>query len=189
MGFVLTWPVGRATDSRPGGAPPPLVPVAAYASASVLGGAATGFALAQLAVAALVTAAAAVTLQWTGRLRPLPERRAQVPRRWLLWRRRTLAAAAFGLVIGSGALTYLRHASAYVLAALIVLAQSVEAGTVVGAVYGLCRGLTLVANWVGDRFVGTRPKWPSSGVSSRGLNRALATAAMASSVVALVLVY
>lgn len=46
---------------------------------------------------------------------PLPERRTQVPRHWLLWRRRSLAAAGFGLIIGSGVPTHLKHPSAYAL--------------------------------------------------------------------------
>lgn len=202
MAAVLTWPVGRADDSE--NRPPPFAPVAAYVLASVAGGAAVGFAIAQAAVAiggisgfadaALTLLAgaavlAAAVLQWKGRLRPLPERRAQVPRHWLLWPRRTLAAAAFGLMIGSGVLTHLKHAAAYALAALIVVAPSVEAGTLVGAAYGLSRGMVLATTWLGDRFVGRRPGWPGAGESSRALNRALASAGLASFAVALFLIY
>jgi hypothetical protein len=202
MSFVLTWPVGRDKDSGPD--PPPFAPVGAYALASALGGGSMGFVIAQVAAvvrdesglthtalgaAAAVTATAAVVLQWTGRLRPLPERRAQVPRRWVRWRRRTVMAAAFGLIIGSGALTYLKHASAYALAALIVLAPSIFAGALVGALYGLSRGMTLVADWIGDRFVGRRPTWPGLGQGTSALNRALATAALLALAAVLVLVY
>jgi hypothetical protein len=200
MALVLTWPVGRAgTETRDTRAP--LGPVAAYALASLLGGAATGFALAQaaavvrgasasaelaLVIAAAGIGAAAVVLQWLGRLRPLPERSAQVPRGWLLWRSRTHAAAAFGLVIGSGALTHLKHAAAYVLAALVVLAPSVEAGVLVGALYGASRGMTLVVTWLSDSFLGRRVRWPRVATASTQLNRMLAIAAVTSLGVAVI---
>lgn len=201
MGLVLTWPVGRATHhSGIARRPAPFGPVAVYALMSGLGGAATGFFLAYLAAAiraasviagtallavAGATAVTAVICEWRGRVRPLPERRAQVPRRWLLWRRPTLTAAAFGLVIGSGVLTHLKHAAAYVLGAMILLAPSVGVGTLIGAAYGLSRGMTLVFTWVGDRFVGRRPPWPQSGSRPSALDRMLATTALVSLVAAL----
>jgi hypothetical protein len=200
MGLVLTWPVGRGTQEWGAARPAPFGPVAAYALTSGLGGAATGFVLAYLgaairaasttAGAALLavaggTALIAVVCEWKGRVSPLPERRAQVPRRWLMWRRPTLTAAAFGLVIGSGVLTHLKHAAAYALGATILLAPSVGVGTLIGVIYGLGRGMTLVVTWAGDRFVGRRPPWPRSGGTSSALNRVLATTALTSLVVAL----
>lgn len=83
--------------------------------------------------------------QWRGRVSPLPERHAQVPRRWLLWPSPVLTAAAFGLVLGAGVFTYLHHASAYALGSLLIMAPSKPAGVAIGAVYGSTWGLVLVA--------------------------------------------
>jgi hypothetical protein len=201
MGLVLTWPVGRGTqESGTARRPAPFGPVAAYALSSGLGGAVTGFVVAYVGAAiravsatagvallavAGATALIALVCEWRGRVSPLPERRAQVPRRWLLWRRPTLTAAAFGLVIGSGVLTHLKHAAAYALGAIVLLVPSVGVGALIGATYGLGRGMTLMLTWVGDRFVGRRPPWPQSGRRSIALNRALATTALISLVVAL----
>lgn len=202
MGLVLTWPVGRAADS-PRADKPPAGPVLAYVVASTTGGAIAGFLISQavgaassvssvasagVASAAVVMAVVAAGLEWNGRLHPLPERAAQVPRDWLRWHRRSLTAAAFGLMIGSGALTRIKHATVYALAALVVLAPSVGAGALVGALYGLSRSLTLAVTWFGDRVIGTRPRWFAVGTSSRRLNRALAVTALLSLGTALILV-
>ena len=185
MGLVLTWPVGREGQHASAA---PLAPVVSYLAAATVSGAvvaaAVGGAGGMLAawmpldvlVAAIVIVAAA--LQWSGRLAPLPERRVQVPRRWLLWPSRTRAAAAFGLVIGSGFLTHLKHASAYALAALVLIAPTVGAAAATGAVYGLSRGLILTTTWVADRRLAQRPKWPGLGPSSPTLNHTLALSAV-----------
>jgi hypothetical protein len=203
METVLTWPVGRTSESTRRDAPP-CKPVMAYALAAALGGAASALVIAApaaalrgisdaaaiaVAIGAAGTALAAAGLQWRGRMGRLPERRAQVPRNWLLWRHRTATAAAFGVVIGSGVLTHLKHASSYALAAVIAVAPTVEAGAIVGGLYGLSRGLTLVLTWMGDRFVARRPRWPRPGPASSRLNGMLATAALMSLPVALMLVH
>jgi hypothetical protein len=201
MGMVLTWPVGRGT-CQAGSAPrpAPLAPVAAYVLACGLGGALTGSVIAQLGAmtrgvlvgsrpallaAAGLTALVAVACEWRGQMRPLPERRAQVPRRWLQWRRPALTAAAFGLMIGSGVLTYLKHAAVYALAAMILVAPSVSAGALIGAIYGSSRGMTVMLTWVGDRFLRRRPPWPKPGSTSTALNRSLAVTALISAAIAL----
>ena len=203
MGFVLTWPVGHATHSRRGSPPAPALPVVAYTLAAALGGGVAGYGLAQAGTlasetsytvdAALVATASAIALtaivlQWYGRVDPLPERQAQVPRQWLLWRRPPFTAAAFGVMIGSGVLTRLMHATAYVLAAMVVVAPSVEAGALIGVVYGMSRGMTLVLTWAGDRLVGRRLRWPGPGPSSQRLNGTLAIAALAAFAAAILVV-
>ena len=204
MGLALTWPVGRGDDDEDGLAEmhPPAAPVMSYVLASIAGGALTALVIALLAAAArallggatevLTIAMAALAVvaafaQWRGTVRPLAERRKQVPRRWLLWRSRTATGAAFGFMIGSGALTYLEHATAYVLVALIALAPSVELGVVIGAVYGLSRGMTVVVTWIGDRWLGRRPDWNEIAVHRAAVNRALAAVGLGTVAAALAL--
>ena len=110
-------------------------------------------------------------LQWHGKVRPLPERQAQVPRRWLLWRSQTLTAVAFGFLLGSGFLTYLHQASAYVLAALILLAPSDGAGIAVGALYGSTWGLVLLVQRLRSKSIGEeKPRSLYGKVTLRGLS-------------------
>jgi hypothetical protein len=142
-----------------------------------------------LAAVAIALSATAATLEWRGRVRPLPERRKQVPRIWLHWRRRTLTAAVFGLMLGCGALTHLRHATVYVLVAAVVVSPSVGASIVVGAVYGLCRGATLAITWAADRLHATRPRWPVPVPHPTALNRALALAGISTIAVTLIGTY
>jgi hypothetical protein len=125
-------------------------------------------------VAAVVTIAA--VLQWQGRLGPFPQRRAQVPRRWLLWPKRVWTGAVFGLVIGSSITTHLRFAAAHALGAILLLAPSPAAGALAGALFGLARGGTLVITWGQDRFVGRRRDWMAlaEGVMAVRMHRALA---------------
>jgi hypothetical protein len=190
MAIVLTWPVGRDGEGASGSTPPPVSPVAVYVLATTLGGAATGVVIGAIgaglasvtslhlvAAWALAVAAVAVALQSRGCVAPLPERRAQVPRRWVFWRSRELSAAAFGLMIGSGALTRVQHAAAYVLAAAVLLAPSIALAAAAGALYGLGRGATLGATWIGDRFVGGRPPWSRLLTPTRRLHTVLALAA------------
>jgi hypothetical protein len=201
MGLVLSWPVGRGTcQAGVAPRPAPLGPVAAYVLACGLGGAFTGFVIAQLGAmtrgalagsrtallaAAALTGLVAVACEWRGQVRPLPERRKQVPRRWLQWHRPALTAAAFGLMIGSGVLTHLKHAAAYALAAIILVGPTVGVGALIGAIYGSSRGMTVMLTWVGDRFLGGRPPWPKPGSTSTALNRLLAVTALISAATAL----
>jgi hypothetical protein len=191
MELTLTWPVGHE-DSGGDRRIAPFLPVAAYALASTVGGATAGLLLGEVGaigsaagISALVrgsgvaVVAVAVVCQIRGRLGPLPERRSQVPRRWLLWRRPAVTAAAFGLVIGAGALTRLKHASAYALAAVVVLAPSIPLAVAIGAIYGLSRGMTLVVAWLRDRSSGrTQRRWESR--LGRAVNVGLAVAAATS---------
>jgi hypothetical protein len=111
-----------------------------------------------LGAAALLVVAAAVQ-ELRGQVAPLPQNVAQVPRRWLLWRRRWATAGAFGLVIGTGTLTTLVHAAAWALAAVVFATGSWTVGLLAGLVYGASRGSTLLATWVGDVAVRRRIDW------------------------------
>lgn len=193
MHDALTWPVGRAAhDPRSDAQPAPAPPVLAYVTATLLAGIAVAAAIgaaagaardglgvspqAVLAVAAPVALLAAAC-QLAGRMRPFPERRAQVPTRWLQWRHRTLTAAAFGLMIGGGA-TYLRHATAWILVLLLVAAPSVTAAAACGAAYGAARGLPLLVTWIADRVARRRPPWERLGARSAPLSLLLAPLAL-----------
>ena len=173
MNDSFTWPVGRAAQRRSVARRAPLGPVLAYVLASTLGGIATAMLLAvggrvsdldavapvvKVAVLVVVASGTAV-LELADRISPLPERRRQVPRRWLAWRRQWVAAAAFGAVIGAGVLTHLRHAAAYFVGALVLLAPSIGAGVALGLVYGLARGGVLLITYLVDISLGVRLPW------------------------------
>lgn len=187
MNDVLTWPVGRATKSNKRRSRPPSGPPLSYLVGALIGGLFSGGTLAgaglvlrsvtdpvPLYVAAVALGLLACGLQWRGSLGPLPQRHAQVPRRWLLWRSRRRTAFMFGFMIGSGALTYLQFAAIYVLVALTLTAPSVLSGALLGAAYGAARGLTLVITWLVDRFVGRRLQWDSLIAHRHVVHRSLA---------------
>jgi hypothetical protein len=79
----------------------------------------------------------AVLLELSGRISPLPQRRKQIPRHWTLWRHSTATAAGFGSLLGLGFMTPLHHASAYVVAAVVVVSGDWR----VGAASVLCTAL------------------------------------------------
>lgn len=137
----------------------PLAPVLVYAAASTLGGALAAAALyaigtvlgAALGSTAATTIAAVVALlaiaaDATGR-RILPERAAQVPRRWTAWSRPNATAAAFGGVLAAGAFTYLHRQSAYVAAAFATAAPSLVIALLIGVSYGGAKAAVLAVNW------------------------------------------
>jgi hypothetical protein len=94
----------------------------------------------------------AVILEAGQRLDPLPQRRRQVPRRWLHWRQPWLTALGFGALLGAGAFTYLRHATMYSLALMALLAPNIPTAAVLGAVYGGNRGASVLYTWLGRRL-------------------------------------
>lgn len=197
MTDVLTWPVGRAGrfDSSLAPRRPALGPVLAYALAASFGGALTGLTLA--ASGALVRGATglderallfvvsplvllAAGLQVAGRVAPLPERKKQVPRKWVRWRSNVLMASAFGLVIGSGAATFLGHAASWVLALLVLAAAPSPVGLACGALYGAVRAAPVALTWIGDRAGRDRPRWEAlSGRRGSRLSLALAVMSVA----------
>lgn len=193
MHDVLTRPVGRDRDGQPA---PAASPVFAYTVAAALGGTVTGLLLggigwllsevagrdAQLLAAAPI-AAFAVVQQLRGRLAPLPQRGKQVPVRWMLWRSPARWAGAFGLMIGAGVFTNLRHAAVWVVACLVLTLDSPAAGALIGTGYGLGRAAPLLWTWVCDRRGGRRPAWSRLWGPRAGLSIALAPAAAAAYVV------
>jgi hypothetical protein len=133
--------------------------IAVYALASTMGGAATGAMLGMLAsqlaalpaglrmfvtIGLLGLGAYATWLQAQRRVRPLPQRHNQVPRRWTLWRNRLRLAAAFGFLLGTGVATWLHHATAYVVAVAVVMTGSFTASALIGSLYGITRAVALM---------------------------------------------
>lgn len=188
MHEVLTWPVGRDVEGKADPERPSLAPLLSYLGAATLGGAvtalligATGLVIREsLELAHSTIFLGLIPLVWlslvcqrAGRIDPLPERRAQVPTRWLQWSSRGRVALAFGLMIGSGGLTYLKHAAAWTLAAIVVLAPTIAAGMLVGAIYGAARSAPLAVTWRVDRASRPRPDWRSVGAVDGLLSRAL----------------
>lgn len=153
-------------------------PVLTYTLAAIAGGMLVGTALGligdglgrtlpstavrgALAFTALL-GATAVWLEMTGRVAPLPQRRAQVPRRWTLWGSKNRTAAAFGFMLGASVFTYLHHATAYVLAAVVLVSASPVTGMLIGGVFGLTRGVMLAYAWAVSASVPSSkrvPKW------------------------------
>lgn len=154
---------------------PRAVPVIAYLAASTVGGivAALGLNVVGLTLAnlappgsriALAAAAGAIGVialgcEAVGRIAPLPERQKQVPKRWLFWRSRATLAVAYGLMVGAGGLTFLRHAALYVVAVLVLIAPTLATGVAIGATYGATRGATVLVTWIADRRERARPDW------------------------------
>lgn len=176
MNDVFAWPVGR--DETPGGRDPAtrasLGPVLAYAASTTLAGAAVGLLIGfvgeafrlggaagrdVLMVTLVVASVIAILAELGGSATLLPQRRRQVPRRWLLWQQRSATAASFGLMIGAGVLTPIRFASAYVLAAVVLLAPSPPLAALVGAIYGASRGSALLVTWVAGAFAHRKLPW------------------------------
>jgi hypothetical protein len=92
------------------------------------------------AVAALVCLAS--DLQIGGRHLPVHAR--QVDERWLDTYRRWIYAGGYGLQIGSGFATYIMTAANYLLVVLMVLQGSFPGALLIGACFGLVRGLTVL---------------------------------------------
>lgn len=145
----------------------------------------SGTARLSVEVFALGLAVAGLVQEARGRVAPLPERRAQVPRRWSRWRSPLAFAGAYGAMVGAGALTFLNHAVAYVLAGALLVTPTVPVAALVGATYGFTRGLSLVISWV-STWIFRRPvTW--EGLLNRGpLIRAVLVVAAAACFTALV---
>lgn len=173
MNDVFSWSVGCAAEEESRSDRAPFAPVLAYAVSAALAGAVTGGLVAAfgsalvaldvprvaIVIGAATLTCAAILLQIAGRVSPLPERRAQVPRYWLLSRRSEATAAAFGAMVGSGVLTYMEHSVMYVLGSVLTVVGRPELGLIAGAMYGGGRGFALVLTWTVDRVGLSRPDW------------------------------
>ncbi|MDP2710691.1 MAG: hypothetical protein Q8O56_05695 [Solirubrobacteraceae bacterium] len=195
MNDVFTWPVGHASDGERDAWKAPRGPVLAYCGAAVIGGALSALALFAagtgvretlnwstytLALACAPIVGIALVGQIKGVIWLLPERRAQVPTRWLQWSRPAAIATAFGAMIGSGAFTHLRHAAAWTVAVLVAAAPSLMAAVAIGLCYGLFRALPLLLTWMADARALSRPAWERIGATNAPLTLALAPIAFIS---------
>jgi hypothetical protein len=102
---------------------------------------------ASMYVVLLAVGIGASLLEFGGRIRPLPERDAQLPRHWLSRMPLSRAAAAFGFVLGAAIFTRLHHATMYTLAVVIALSPASRLGVLVGATYGAGKGAQLAYRW------------------------------------------
>jgi hypothetical protein len=108
-----------------------------------LGVGAAGLSAATLAVlAGAASIAAAASDARVGGF-ALPVHRRQVNERWLDQFRPWVYGAGFGWQIGTGFVTYIRTAGVYLVAVLAVLTGSWWEAVVVGALFGLVRGLAV----------------------------------------------
>jgi hypothetical protein len=189
MNDVLARPVGRGqrlpARLRRGGS------ALVYAVSATLSGGlfAAGFAIAWRTVFSFMPFAllcglvstsivCVVLLELAGRVDPLPERRKQVPRRWLLWKRSFATAAAFGIVIGSGWMTHLRHPTWYALPLLIALRPSPLVGASLGLAYGATRGLAVLVTYSARAWFDVSVPWEGLFRRVRIVRISLAAAAL-----------
>lgn len=100
---------------------------------------ATASVAALCALGALASDSAAVPLR-------LPLHPRQVNERWLGRYRRWVYAVGFGAQIGSGLATYIMTAAVYLTAALGALSGSPAAAVAIGVLFGLVRGLGVLAS-------------------------------------------
>ena len=91
----------------------------------------------------LVVVVAAAVLETAGR-RP-PSWRRQVNEVWLTTYRGWVYGGGFGVQLGAALATIVTSPLTYVMAAAALLVGSVAGGVVIGATFGLARGLTLLA--------------------------------------------
>src|SRR5690348_5315510 len=100
---------------------------------------------------AVIVLAVAYALHESGVLRlPHPENPWQVPNEWIV-RWPILGAVVFGLTLGAGIFTFIPFTSFYLLLAWELLVANPLAGALLGAVYGLARGLPVVIGAVATR--------------------------------------
>ena len=175
MPEVFTWPVGRAVDVKDpllSRQPAPRLPIAAFVLTSTVAGTATALLLATGGKLAHVRdapmaanwvagslAVLAIWLELRQRVAPLPQPQRQVPRAWTLWPSRTATGAAFGAMIGAGVLTFLQHATIYILGLALLAAPSMAAAAFCGAVYGFTRAAPVPLSWVANVWFGRRIPW------------------------------
>jgi hypothetical protein len=98
------------------------------------------------ATAAVASAGAVTATLLDVTERRLPSPRRQVDETWLVRYRDWVHGAGFGLQLGFGAVTIVTSASLFLTWLLELLAGSIAAGAVIGAVFGLARALPLIAN-------------------------------------------
>jgi methylamine utilization protein MauE len=128
--------------------------VGATASAAVLGAALSGAGLVLGAPWGPAGAAAVAMVAGLYALRELagigvgvPDLRRQVPEWWRRWFSPGVAAFLYGLGLGVGFITHLRHGTLVAVAAVAVITGNPVLGALVVAPFGLARSLTVAAAW------------------------------------------
>lgn len=121
--------------------------VLASAGGGALSGAGLGWAGPALGRAALPVAlgAALVALTLDTAPAPLPRWRRQVDERWLVTYRGWVYGAGYGVQLGAGLATIVTTATVYLVFLLAFLSGSAATGAVIGGVFGLARGSTVLA--------------------------------------------
>ena len=173
-----------------------------FIAGSLLGGAAAGFAAggigtlivprgpmvdgAVIALLALIGAALDARL---GGLR-LPTIKRQVDERWLQKYRGWVYGIGFGLQLGTGLATIVSSAAVYLMLVAALLTRSIAAGAVIGAIFGVVRGASiLLARHVGTpeelrrfhrRLAANATHAERVGVATQGLIGAAGLVALAS---------
>lgn len=147
MNRVFAWPDGQGRRNSPGWQS------VAFLLAATVGGTVLGGVLAlvgtlgglvsfqarqMIAVPALFVV---VVLQLAGSMGFLPQRRRQVPREWMRGSR-LVWTVAFGLTLGVGVVTWLRHAAAYAIPVLLFVLADPALALFCGALFGFARGLS-----------------------------------------------
>jgi hypothetical protein len=112
----------------------------AGALGAALGGSGT-WRLWALAAAAVV----AVAIDATGRHGAVARPRRQVDETWVTTYRRWVYAGGWGAQLGSGVVTVMPAAAVWLVPVVAALSGSPGAGAAIGAVFGLTRGLALLA--------------------------------------------
>lgn len=134
-----------------------------FIAGSLLGGAAIGFVAGSFgtllvprvpmvdgAVIALLALSGAALDGRVGGLR-LPTIKRQVDERWLQKYRSWVYGLGFGVQLGTGLATIVSSAAVYLMVVAALLTRSVVAGTVIGLIFGLVRGASILL----ARHVGT----------------------------------
>lgn len=93
----------------------------------------------------VAVAAAYAARELLGAPLPLPDRKRQVPEWWRTFFGPLTASFLYGLGLGVGFLTYLRHGTLVVVATLVVAAGDPVTGALVMLPFGLARALTVTA--------------------------------------------
>jgi hypothetical protein len=146
MNRVFAWPVGQGEGRRTG-----LSVVLVFALSATVGGLLLGAVIGLVSVlfsgvprpwliTPVVLLFFATLFQIVGRMGPFPERRRQVPTSWLQappW----ITAAGFGVLLGSGAFTWLHHATAYSVIAALLWLDRPDVALICGLIFGVTRGL------------------------------------------------
>lgn len=160
MNRAFAWPVGQGRQDQS-----PIALTVLYMAGLIIGGMLTGIILMLVAFAATVKASSvammavigvmglAIALEMTGRMGPFPQIRRQVAKARLEqdWR---IAAPVFGIQLGMGVVTYIRHPAAYVPVLFGVALVSPPILPIAGAIFGASRGAPLVWNRLRVRSLG-----------------------------------